>query len=106
MEKEEVKGKAAELGDSIRSSYARKTLFQEDNTSDYVDNTNVLQREKDERISDLKNSNGHSQENQWAKAACDYFGNSKVISCWLNRKRRDGGNLGITVHLSFLALYT
>ena len=51
-EKEELKERAAELGDSI-SSYARKTLFQEDNTSDYVDNTNVLQ-EKDERISDLK----------------------------------------------------
>jgi len=40
-EKEELKERAAELGDSI-SSYARKTLFQEDNTSDYVDNTNVL----------------------------------------------------------------
>ena len=52
IEKEELKERAAELGDSI-SSYARKTLFQEDNTSDYVDNTNVLQ-EKDERISDLK----------------------------------------------------
>lgn len=51
-EKEELKERAAELGDSI-SSYARKILFQEDNTSDYVDNTNVLQ-EKDERISDLK----------------------------------------------------
>ena len=51
-EKEELKEIAAELGDSI-SSYARKILFQEDNTSDYVDNTNVLQ-EKDERISDLK----------------------------------------------------
>lgn len=51
-EKEELKERAAKLGDSI-SSYARKILFQEDNTSDYVDNTNVLQ-EKDERISDLK----------------------------------------------------
>lgn len=51
-EKEELKERAAGLGDSI-SSYARKILFQEDNTSDYVDNTNVLQ-EKDERISDLK----------------------------------------------------
>ena len=51
-EKEELKERAAELVDSI-SSYARKVLFQEDNTSDYVDNTNVLQ-EKDERISDLK----------------------------------------------------
>lgn len=51
-EKEELKERAAELGDSI-SSYARKILFQEDNTSDYVYNTNVLQ-EKDERISDLK----------------------------------------------------
>lgn len=51
-EKEELKERAAELGDSI-SSYARKVLFQEDNTSDYVNNTNVLQ-EKDERISDLK----------------------------------------------------
>ena len=30
-----------------------KESCQEDNTSDYVDNTNVLQ-EKDERISDLK----------------------------------------------------
>jgi len=44
-EKEELKERAAELGDSI-SSYARKVLFQEDNTSDYVDNTNG--------ISDLK----------------------------------------------------
>lgn len=51
-EKEELKQRATEFGDSI-SSYARKILFQEDNTSDYVDNTNVLQ-EKDERISDLK----------------------------------------------------
>ena len=51
-EKEELKERATEFGDSI-SSYARKILFQEDNTSDYVDNTNVLQ-EKDERISDLK----------------------------------------------------
>ena len=51
-EKEELKERAAEFGDSI-SSYARKILFQDDNTSDYVDNTNVLQ-EKDERISDLK----------------------------------------------------
>jgi len=47
-EKEELKERATEFGDSI-SSYARKILFQEDNTSDYVDNTNVLQ-EKDERI--------------------------------------------------------
>lgn len=44
-EKEELKERATEFGDSI-SSYARKILFQEDNT-------NVLQ-EKDERISDLK----------------------------------------------------
>lgn len=51
-EKEELKERAAEYGDSI-SSYARKILFQEDNTDDYVDNTNVIQ-EKDERISDLK----------------------------------------------------
>jgi len=51
-EKEELKKRAAESGDSI-SSYARKILFQEDNTGDYVDNTNVIQ-EKDERISDLK----------------------------------------------------
>ena len=51
-EKEELKERAAESGDSI-SSYARKILFQEDNTGDYVDNTNVIQ-EKDERISDLK----------------------------------------------------
>ena len=51
-EKEELKERAAEAGDSI-SSYARKILFQEDNTGDYVDNTNVIQ-EKDERISDLK----------------------------------------------------
>lgn len=51
-EKEELKERAAEFGDSI-SSYARKILFQEDNTGDYVDNTNVIQ-EKDERISDLK----------------------------------------------------
>ena len=51
-EKEELKGRAAESGDSI-SSYARKILFQEDNTGDYIDNTNVIQ-EKDERISDLK----------------------------------------------------
>ena len=51
-EKEELKERATEFGDSI-SSYARKILFQEDNTSDYVDNTNVLQ-EKDERISDLE----------------------------------------------------
>lgn len=51
-EKEELKERAAESEDSI-SSYARKILFQEDNTGDYVDNTNVIQ-EKDERISDLK----------------------------------------------------
>ena len=51
-EKEELKERAAESGDSI-SSYARKILFQEDNTGDYIDNTNVIQ-EKDERISDLK----------------------------------------------------
>lgn len=51
-EKEELKERATESGDSI-SSYARKILFQEDNTGDYVDNTNVIQ-EKDERISDLK----------------------------------------------------
>jgi len=51
-EKEELKERAKESGDSI-SSYARKILFQEDNTGDYIDNTNVIQ-EKDERISDLK----------------------------------------------------
>jgi predicted RNase H-like nuclease (RuvC/YqgF family) len=51
-EKEDLKARAEENGDSI-SSYARKILFQEDSTSDYVDNTNVIQ-EKDERISDLK----------------------------------------------------
>ena len=51
-EKEELQERAAESGDSI-SSYARKILFQEDNTDGYVDNTNVIQ-EKDERISDLK----------------------------------------------------
>ena len=51
-EKEELKERAAESGDAI-SSYARKILFQEDNTGDYIDNTNVIQ-EKDERISDLK----------------------------------------------------
>ena len=51
-EKEELKERATESGDSI-SSYARKILFQEDNTGDYIDNTNVIQ-EKDERISDLK----------------------------------------------------
>lgn len=51
-EKEKLKERAAESGDSI-SSYARKILFQEDNTGDYVDNTNVIQ-EKNERISDLK----------------------------------------------------
>ena len=51
-EKEELKERATKSGDSI-SSYARKILFQEGNTDDYVDNTNVIQ-EKDERISDLK----------------------------------------------------
>lgn len=51
-EKEELKVRAEGNGDSV-SSYARKILFQEDNTSDYVDNTNIIQ-EKDERISDLK----------------------------------------------------
>lgn len=51
-EKEDLKARAEENGDSI-SSYARKILFREDSTSDYVDNTNVIQ-EKDERISDLK----------------------------------------------------
>jgi len=52
VEKENLKSRAEENGDSI-SSYARKILFQEDSTSDYADNTNVIQ-EKDERISDLK----------------------------------------------------
>ena len=52
-EKEELKIRAEENGDSV-SSYARKILFQDDNTGDYKDNTNVIQ-EKDERISDLKN---------------------------------------------------
>lgn len=51
-EKEDLKARAEENGDSI-SSYARKILFQEDSASDHVDNTNVIQ-EKDERISDLK----------------------------------------------------
>ena len=52
-EKEELKIRAEENGDSV-SSYARKILFQDDNTGDYKNNTNVIQ-EKDERISDLKN---------------------------------------------------
>ena len=52
-EKEELRIRAEENGDSV-SSYARKILFQNDNTGDYKDNTNVIQ-EKDERISDLKN---------------------------------------------------
>lgn len=51
-EKEELKIRAEENGDSV-SSYARKILFQDDSTGDYKDNTNVIQ-EKDERISDLK----------------------------------------------------
>lgn len=51
-EKEDLKARAEENGNSL-SSYARKILFQEDSTSYYVDNTNVIQ-EKDERISDLK----------------------------------------------------
>lgn len=51
-EKEELKIRAEENGDSV-SSYARKILFQENSTSDYVDNTSVV-HEKDERISDLK----------------------------------------------------
>lgn len=51
-EKEELKIRAEGNGDSV-SSYARKILFQENSTSDYVDNTSVVQ-EKDERISDLK----------------------------------------------------
>ena len=51
-EKEELKVRAEGNGDSV-SSYARKILFQDDNTGDYKDNTNVIQ-EKDERISDLK----------------------------------------------------
>lgn len=51
-EKEELKQRATEAGDSI-SSYARKTLFQENNTNDYIGSTSVIQ-EKDERILDLK----------------------------------------------------
>ncbi len=51
-EKEELKEIAVQNGESI-SSYARKVLFQPDNTGDYNDNTVVIQ-EKDERISDLK----------------------------------------------------
>ena len=51
-EKEELKEIAVQNGESI-SSYARKVLFQPDNTGDYNDNTIVIQ-EKDERISDLK----------------------------------------------------
>lgn len=54
-EKEELKEIAVQNGESI-SSYARKMLFQSDNTdntSDYNDNTFIIQ-EKDERISDLK----------------------------------------------------
>lgn len=51
-EKEELKEIAVQNGESI-SSYARKMLFQPDNTGDYNDNTVVIQ-EKDERISDLK----------------------------------------------------
>lgn len=51
-EKEELKEIAVQNGESI-SSYARKMLFQTDNTGDYNDNTVVIQ-EKDERISDLK----------------------------------------------------
>lgn len=51
-EKEKLKEIATQNGESI-SSYARKILFQEDNTSDYVGDTTVIQ-EKDERISDLK----------------------------------------------------
>lgn len=51
-EKEELKEIAVQNGESI-SSYARKMIFQPDNTSDYNDNTVVIQ-EKDERISDLK----------------------------------------------------
>lgn len=52
-EKEELKEIAVQNGESI-SSYARKMLFQADNTGDYNDNTFVIQ-EKNERISDLKN---------------------------------------------------
>lgn len=51
-EKEELKEIAVQNGESI-SSYARKMLFQADNTDDYNDNTFIIQ-EKDERISDLK----------------------------------------------------
>lgn len=52
-EKDELKEIAVQNGESI-SSYARKMLFQADNTGDYNDNTFIIQ-EKDERISDLKN---------------------------------------------------
>lgn len=51
-EKEELKEIAVQNGESI-SSYARKMLFQADNTDGYKDNTFIIQ-EKDERISDLK----------------------------------------------------
>lgn len=51
-EKEELKEIAVQNGESI-SSYARKMLFQPDNTGKHNDNTFVIQ-EKDERISDLK----------------------------------------------------
>ncbi len=44
-EKELKERAAGELGDSI-SSYARKVLFKEDNTSDFVDNTNASTRER------------------------------------------------------------
>ena len=41
VEKENLKARAEENGDSI-SSYARKILFQEDSTSDYADNLSLI----------------------------------------------------------------
>ncbi len=70
--KKKLKERAAGL--EIRSVHMLEKYFQEDNTSDYVDNTNV--QEKDERISDLK-TQIDDYKKQIEQLHTDYFGNSE-----------------------------